>query len=242
MKLAVISDVHSNLEALEAVRRHLDAENPDAVYFLGDAVGYGPQPNECLEILRGICSVMILGNHDAAAVGLTDTANFNIYARMAVEYTAGKLTEENRSYLSSLPYTALRGDAFMAHASPYEPKRWHYILGRGDAVLNFEYFEQTVCFVGHSHCPLAIGKNGEEIIEAGGFGTIRMKEGMRYIINTGSVGQPRDGDRRAALVLYDEKTGEISLRRVPYDVAAVQEKMVRQGLPEYLIIRLSNGY
>jgi diadenosine tetraphosphatase ApaH/serine/threonine PP2A family protein phosphatase len=240
MKFAVISDVHANLEALEAVMALLEGSSPDQVLFLGDAVGYGPEPNECLDRLRNLCPILLMGNHDSASTGLMDVARFNIFARRGVEYSAAELTGENREYLAGLPLTHRLEDILLVHASPFEPGEWHYIYGQGDAGENFESFDEEICFVGHSHRPGIFSLDTEGGISEEGPEATLMK-GKRYIVNVGSVGQPRDGDPRAAAALYDTSSRKLEIRRVPYDIEAVQSKMAARGLPPYLSERLSVG-
>lgn len=241
MKTAIISDVHSNQEALLAVLARLEAEDPGEVWFLGDAVGYGPEPEECLAILRERCSLLLMGNHDAGAVGLTDTALFNVYARRAVEFSAAVLAPESRQYLASLPLRLERGGAELVHASPFEPSAWHYVFTLRDARAAFESFSGQVCFIGHSHHPLVLAMDGAGEITAELFAELTLRAGSRYIVNVGSVGQPRDGDPRACCALWDQGSGTARLVRVPYDVGAVQAKMSARGLPGYLIGRLARG-
>lgn len=240
--MAILSDVHANLEALMAVQRALQAQRLDQVWFLGDAVGYGPEPNECLDLLRTLCQVFLMGNHDAAAVGMTDVNNFNIYARAAVEYTAGILTPDNRQFLRLLPYLERRRGITLVHASPDCPPEWLYLLTPQDGARAFEQFAGTVCCVGHSHRPLFMSRISEGMVSVEHFtGRVQLEMGRRYIFNVGSVGQPRDGDPRAAFALYDDESGELALQRVPYEMAAVQAKMRQAGLPDYLITRLAKG-
>jgi diadenosine tetraphosphatase ApaH/serine/threonine PP2A family protein phosphatase len=242
LKLAVISDVHSNLESLLAVRAFLEEESPDEIFFLGDAVGYGPEPNECVGVLRDICPVILLGNHDAAVAGLIGTTYFNLYARQAVEFTAGILTGENRQFLASLPYVHLREEYRMVHATPCDPEEWNYLYGLHEAAENFSCFHEAVCFVGHSHSPMIISSDHEGHLRLEGRDGCLLDRNRRYIVNVGSVGQPRDGDPRAALAIYDTEEGRMEIVRIPYDVGTVQEKMVRKDLPRYLADRLGRGF
>lgn len=240
MRYAVLSDVHANLEALDAVLKSVEQTGAEDVLFLGDAVGYGPNPNECIDLLVSTCKVLLAGNHDWGAIGLTDSTYFNAYARDALEWTKGVITGENKNMLRSFPVKkALRDeDILLVHSTPKEPEEWHYLLTLWDAEINFQYLDNRFCFLGHSHQPFIIEKlpSGELITYKD---STRIKERSKYIINAGSVGQPRDGDPRACFVIIDDENVEII--RVPYDIVSVQNKMKKEHLPDRLIERLSIG-
>ncbi len=239
-KYAVISDVHANGEALRAVLGDIRQRRIESIFFLGDAVGYGPEPNESVGLLESECEIMIAGNHDRGAVGLADTRTFNEFARAALAWTDGVLTGDNREILRRAPLKSeiTEIDITLVHASPYEPERWHYLLKLADAETNFRYMHTTACFVGHSHRPFIIemSHSGELNINKA---VMQKREGSRYIINAGSIGQPRDGDPRACYVMVDDD--RIEIVRVSYDIAATQKKMSENGLPLPLIERLSYG-
>lgn len=240
MRCAVLSDVHANIEALEAVLRDIDRKKIDDIIFLGDAVGYGPNPNECIDLLGGRCKILLAGNHDWGTIGLTDVTYFNIYARHALEWTMGVITDKNRKILKSLPLRKELEDEdiLFVHSTPKEPEEWHYLLTLWDAEINFRYFNNTFCFLGHSHRPVVIEK-----IQSGELVTYResaeIKKSGRYIINAGSVGQPRDGDPRACYAVIDGE--KIDITRVSYDIVSVQDKMKKEHLPDPLIERLLLG-
>lgn len=240
MGYAVLSDVHSNLEALNAVIEDLKSRGIRDVYFLGDAVGYGPDPDECVEILKAECTVMLAGNHDMAAAGLADLSRFNMNARAAIEWTRQVMQGENIELLSRLPVKAdIREQHIMiVHSTPCEPEEWHYILRIQDAGINFKCFDARVCFIGHSHSPVIIEQfpSGEMITHKE---AIQLNPENRYIINAGSVGQPRDGNPKAGYVLVENTYLEIV--RVPYDVRLTQDKMTKEGLPLPLIERIAYG-
>jgi len=237
---AIISDVHSNIEALNAVLKEIDNESIACLFFLGDAVGYGPDPNTCTELLRSVSNVFIAGNHDRGAVGLSDVSFFNPYARIAIEWTRDVLTDKNREFLKAVPLICEveEENIFLVHSSPKDPERWRYIEDKESAVKNFPYFQQTCCFVGHSHIPFIAEQstNGKTVIF---FTSAEIKKGRRYIINTGSVGQPRDGNPDACYVILSNDV--IKIKRVPYDILLAQKKMKDAGLPNYLITRLAKG-
>jgi len=240
MRFALISDVHSNLEALEAVLKDIKKRRRDAILFLGDAVGYGPNPNECLEMLRGNCKVLLAGNHDWAAIGRADIDYFNEYAKAAVLWTREVLSEKNRKFIETLPLQKKlkKENVLLVHSSPKEPDAWHYLLTLWDAEVNFHYFDEKICVVGHSHMPFVIERlpSGEMITYShkANFG-----ENERYIINSGSVGQPRDRDPRACYALVDDD--KVEFVRVEYNIEETQRKMHSAGLPLPLIERLSKG-
>jgi len=240
MRYAVISDVHSNLEALEAVLKDIRKREIEKVFFLGDAVGYGPNPNECVEILKENCEVLLAGNHDWASLGITDIEYFNEYAKEAILWTIKVLNEKNRKTLSTFPITKLmkKENILFVHSTPKEPEQWHYLLTLWDAEINFHYFDQRICILGHSHQPFVIEKfpSGEMITHRR---EARLGKGERYIINAGSVGQPRDRDPRACYVVLEGE--RVEFIRVPYPVEKTQKKMSEAGLPSLLIQRLSEG-
>lgn len=237
---AVISDVHANLEALHAVLEALERESYDALLFLGDTVGYGPSPNECAALLKEQSKIMLAGNHDWAAIGLTDISFFNPYAKAAIEWTGEALSDDNRAFLQNLPLTAtLTGDnIYLVHATPIEPQQWHYVSNVDDAEDCFYAFKEKICFIGHSHMPFIVERSSKGAI-ALHYGSAGIKEDNRYIVNVGSVGQPRDGNPRAAYALL--RGNAVEIKRVPYDIVVTQKKMKKAGLPSYLIDRLALG-
>ena len=242
MRILVISDIHANYSALEAV---LDAAGRvDAVWCMGDLVGYGPDPNQCINAIRSLPNLTcILGNHDAAALYRIDLAAFNYDARLSLKWMINTITETNKEFLESLPETAIQNDCFMAHGSPRNPI-WEYILDIYTAWSNFEEFSQKVCIIGHSHIPLAFLQNNIENSV-----TVRplvagdtLLTYNRVILNPGSVGQPRDHDPRAAYAIYYPDAGRWESYRVEYDIKSVQERIIKAGLPEHHAIRLEEGY
>lgn len=241
MKIAILSDVHGNLQALEAVLADIGTLGCDALWSLGDAVGYGPEPQECVEILRREAAVSLMGNHDAAVAKVIPTAAFNESARLAVEWTRTVLAGDVLSFLAGLPYLCRREERLLVHASPRKPEAWHYIMSLGDAEDAFDAFSEKACFVGHTHVPFIVVRKKDGSMKALDHGEILFAEGSRYLINAGSVGQPRDGDPRASYALLDSSRGRVEIRRVAYDVVRTQELMRRCGLPDFLRDRLSVG-
>ena len=241
MKLGIISDILGNLEALTAVVGVLRDKGATRFVCCGDIVGYGPDPNLCVETIRRMHCTCVAGNHDYGAVGNIPIDGFNSAARHALLWTWSRLTESNRLYLENLPLTAEEGSLHFVHSSPSAPDAWEYVLTVREATAEIEHCAGTVCAVGHSHQPLAVerlpGKPGR-LIRQDGF---IIKPHAKYLINAGSVGQPRDGDPRACCMLYDDDEQAMAYLRVPYDIPAVQAKIRAAGLPEYLASRLEIG-
>ncbi len=241
MRTLVLSDIHANLVALEAV---LDAAGQwDRVWFLGDLIGYGPNPNECIERLRDLGPLALSGNHDWAVLDKLDTDEFNDDARKLVRWTRHELTAENRAYLETLPPLHVEAPFTLAHASPRHPV-WEYILDLQTASENFGHFQTPVCLVGHSHIP-ALFLLDEAAAElsfylVGESETVELNLG-RLIINPGSVGQPRDGDPRASFAILDDEAQTWTLHRVAYDIAETQRRMRAHKMPSRLIERLEYG-
>lgn len=241
MRYLVISDIHANLAALETVLE--DAPDFDEVWCLGDLVGYGPKPNECIERVRSLPHTSLAGNHDWAALGKLDLSSFNFVARAANEWTQEQLTSSSRTYLSGLSPSLQRGDFALAHASPREPV-WEYIMDTTTARENFEHFPTPFCLVGHTHVPVLFDLDEDsgrceallpplpEPVELAG---------RRAIINPGSVGQPRDGDPRASYALLDTDAMTWAFHRVVYPIEVTQKRMRARGLPRRLIDRLEIG-
>ena len=243
MRYAVLSDVHGNLEALEAVLRDVRRGRPDACLCLGDTVGYGPDPNECAARIRALGGPVIAGNHDLAAAGMLDPSAFTPLARAAIEWTRDVLTQETRAWLASLP-ARLDDPAFLAvHGSPRDPIE-EYIIDLPTSLAIFTAHAFSLCLVGHSHVPGAFILQADGAVSARrlpvGRG-VRLARAARYIVNVGSVGQPRDGDPRASYLVLDTTARTATLRRLEYAVAATQEKMAARGLPTPLAERLALG-
>ncbi len=240
MRYAVLSDVHANLEALQAVLADA-ASRADALVCLGDLVGYGADPVACIELVAERAQAIVCGNHEHAVAGLIDLEWFNAYARAAAEWTRARLDDDHRTYLASLPLTAQIGDATLVHASPDRPDEWEYLLTPQDGFDAFGAFATRLCFVGHSHLAgvWSLGSSGPE--HRAGAVDLELERGRRYLVNVGSVGQPRDRDPRAAYAIWDVDRGTIVVRRVAYDITAAREKILRGGLPRFLADRLAWG-
>ncbi|HLA39367.1 MAG TPA: metallophosphoesterase family protein, partial [Candidatus Glassbacteria bacterium] len=208
---------------------------------LGDVVGYGAYPNACLDRVRSVSSRVIMGNHDAAAVGMTPVEYFNPAARTAALWTGRQLGEENQAYLRNLPYGAEFEDFRIVHSTPDVPSAWKYLLTADSALLQFDYFDGPLLFYGHTHVPLAF-----DLLESGDIAVredyeLALEDGHRYIINAGSVGQPRDGDPRAAFAVYDSRGPKVTILRQEYDIRLAQRRILEAGLPPILAERLSFG-
>jgi len=238
-KYAIFGDVHGNLEALNAVLESMKEEGVSDYACVGDIVGYGANPVECIEKIRALGCKVVLGNHDAGAVGRTDIRFFNSAAREAVEWSREALDGTSASFLSALPYVARTECFTLVHATLGNPEDWTYIFSRFEAESYFRYQEDPVCFVGHTHIPCCFSTNTSP-----GFSrarTIHLKPDAKYIINVGSVGQPRDGIPLSCYVTYDPAENLVRFVRVPYDVATTQRKIIEAGLPHVLAMRLEWG-
>jgi len=242
MKVLLVSDIHANLIALEAV--FADSPPFDALWNLGDTIGYGPRPRECLDqMVDRAASPSLVGNHDLACIGEVDLAEFNPAAQQASHWTALQLGMDHRAYLKGMPPLTIAHGYTLAHGSPRAPV-WEYVTNTQIATENFAHFDTDVCFIGHTHiamfASLAIGADAAEI-QAWREGETLDLLAARYLINPGSVGQPRDRDPRAAYALVDTALGTATAHRVAYDVAKTQRQMVLANLPDLLITRLSVG-
>ena len=243
MRFAFISDIHANLEALEAVLKDIETKKVDEIICLGDIVGYGANPNECVELVSKNCPVTLLGNHDAAAIDMLSTQHFNIHAKIAIEWTAQNLKKEVKQFLSSLPLKSVKPPMTLVHATPYEPNMWYYITSLEEAAFNFQFFDTQICLIGHTHIPIIIvlDKNKELFVHQGTSINFSDVEGARLLINIGSVGQPRDRNNKSCYGIFDSDAGNFSYHRVAYNIEKTQAKMKKIKMPEFLITRLEDG-
>ena len=241
MRVAVVSDIHANLHALEAVLAAVDADPVDGLWCLGDVVGYGPKPNECCDLVRERASFALCGNHDLAVRGTIDLADFSGDAGVAASWTRGVLRDDSLAWLNGLePSGAVEG-VELFHGSARDPV-WEYVLSDEAAATTLLLTESQVVLVGHSHVALQIALRGREL--AGGLapdGTVLGLGEARWLLNPGSVGQPRDGDPHAAYLVLDLEARTATFRRVPYDVEQTQAEMRDAALPEMLALRLAVG-
>jgi diadenosine tetraphosphatase ApaH/serine/threonine PP2A family protein phosphatase len=240
VRYAVLSDVHGNIEALDAVLDAADRLGAEGLLCLGDLVGYGASPNEVIEAVAARGPVAVLGNHDEAAVEPGKEERFNQWGQAAIRWTRRRLTDDNRLFLAALPLSAVVSDARLVHACASDPGMWHYVMDAEDAAVEFASFREPLCLFGHSHLPLFAERSGRvtTILEAG---AVPLDEGRRYMVNVGSVGQPRDGDPRASFGLFDTERRTVAVHRVPYDVRAARERIVAADLPAFLGDRLLRG-
>jgi predicted phosphodiesterase len=240
MLIAVLSDIHGNLVALKAVLEA--AAGVDAIWCLGDTVGYGPQPEACLSLMMERAALCVAGNHDRAAIRQINVEDFNSDARRAAQWTETQLSDESRAFLDGLPERLVEGDFTLVHGSPRNPI-WEYLISARSAERSFEHFDTTCCLVGHTHLPsifiLVDGRVRANYAPADS--EIVFEPGTRYILNPGSVGQPRDENPLAAYLILDTEARRATWRRVEYDIAETQEEMRRQNLPPRLVDRLAKG-
>ncbi|MGC8779240.1 MAG: metallophosphoesterase family protein [Anaerolineae bacterium] len=247
MRILVLSDIHANLAALEAVLADANAFECEAVWCLGDTVGYGPEPNECIMRLRQLKpQAVVVGNHDWAAVGRMDVADFNREAQRAVLWTREKLSPENLAWLRDLPSKpVVKGDFTLTHGSPRDPV-WEYILYPATAHVNLGHFSTPFCLIGHTHLPTIFVSDTDgrtvNLLRVRSGEAVALSRERRAFLNPGSVGQPRDSDPRAAYAILDTERAVWLPRRVAYPIEVTQAHMRAAGLPERLIIRLEYGW
>ncbi len=241
-RYAIISDIHSNLEALDVVADDIRQHSVDIVVCLGDIVGYGADPQPCVRMLRNLMAAYgnqtpVMGNHDnAVANGIFE--GFSGHAKQAIEWTRDRLTKEEKSWLGTCPFQIRDDNVMFVHASPYYPQAWHYIVHVDQAQAQFNFFNGDVCFIGHTHRPFVF-QDGETKF------TPReshfLSPTKKTLVNVGSVGQPRDEDNRASYVIYDRDSGLVTVRRLQYDYASAAAKIIAADLPEVLAKRLYAG-
>jgi predicted phosphodiesterase len=239
MKFAIIADIHGNLEALETVLD--DARQQQVTHYvcLGDVVGYNANPKECLDIVREMKMPCVKGNHDEFCSGEGALEGFNPQAARAIEWTRNQLTDEDRAWLRDLKYLRLVTNFTIVHATLDAPQRWGYVFDKLAAAASFTYQNTKLCFFGHTHVPVAFVR--DSVVRGGSYSTFRIEPGRKYFINVGSVGQSRDGVPKATYVIYDAGASTIELRRLDYDMATTQRKIIEAGLPQRLADRLPLG-
>ncbi len=239
MKYAVIADIHGNLEALEVVLA--DAREQQCTHYtcVGDVVGYGANPKQCLDIVRKMNMPCVKGNHDEYCSSEEDLEGFNPHAAEAVVWTRKQLSDEDRKWLRELKYVRLVASFSMVHATLDQPERWGYVFDKLMAAASFTYQNTSVCFFGHTHVPVAFIRDA--VVRGGTYSKFKVEAGRKYFVNVGSVGQPRDNNPKAAYVIYDLAEGSIELRRLDYDLGKAQQKILDAGLPPRLAERLAFG-
>lgn len=239
MKYAIFGDIHSNLEALEAVFEDMEERGVDQLYCIGDLVGYGANPIEVIERVRERAEVIVAGNHDHAMSGILPLSHFNEFAREAAEWTVSKITQEHIRFLGGLPLLEEVEDMSIVHATFVSPYEFNYIMNDDQAKENFEALKTKLGFVGHSHVPMNFLERDD--IRYSRSQEVDLEDGLRMIVNVGSVGQPRDEDPRASYVIYDDEEQVLRNRRVEYDIETAARKIQEAGLPAKLGERLFKG-
>lgn len=241
MRCAIISDIHSNLEALDACLIFLSKESIDTYFCLGDIVGYGADPDECIQRIKSLsCKAIVVGNHDWASINLFNLDRFNFIARQAVLWSGERLTSSDKEYLKSLPLTYKDDLMSLVHGTLYHPEEFNYILDVYSAAKDFDLLKTHVAFIGHSHLAGVFFEEGYQIKYSVEQKMILRPE-VKYIVNAGSIGQPRDGNWRSCLVIFDTEEKSIEFKRIEYDIKLAQKKIIRAGLPERLAARLEEG-
>jgi len=242
MRLAILSDIHANLEALEACLKRLDEEAVDRVVCLGDVVGYGANPDECCSLIRKRCEFCLLGNHDAAVTGAMDEAYYYESAKAVVRWTRERLSEDNYKWLYSLPYTRHEGDIAFFHGAPIMPSGFFYVVQASEAQTHTQVFERLspINFIGHAHMTTVFGIGPKKARQVDSKAVIP-REDMKFIVNVGSVGQPRDRDPRACFAIWDSAEDRFEHIRVEYDIESAAAKIIAAGLDPKFAMRLSKG-
>lgn len=242
MRYGIFSDIHGNLQALEAVTKALSREAIDQYCCLGDIVGYGANPHECIETVKGLETVSIAGNHDWAVIGKTDTADFNPLARAAIDWTKVHASPEDLNFLNRLELIFKNEEFILVHGALPVPEIFYYLEPDdiASAARMFFVMENRLAFIGHTHLPGIFMERGSDIRCLRDW-QIRMKPGIRYIVNVGSVGQPRDGNPLAVYGIYDTNQQTVSLKRISYDIPEAQRRIIAAGLPYFLASRLATG-
>lgn len=253
MRIGILADIHANLQALEPALAWIDGRDVDEIVCLGDVVGYGGDPERCIELVRARCSITVRGNHDHAVFEPALRSDFNDHARRAVERHAEILDQAERDWLASLPMMASRDQVALGHAGFAHPERYPYVTDPARAAIELGAMSGSVGFIGHTHVPAifrardgnverAAPAHDEEPGENGlGETTVRLEGPWRYLVNPGSVGQPRDRDPRAACAVFDTRANLLTLARIRYDIPAAQEAIVERGLPVFEASRLALG-
>jgi len=239
MSFAILADIHSNLEALtEAYKYIKKREDIEEIIIVGDIVGYGANPNECIKVCKNISNCIVAGNHDHAAVNPDERLFFNIHAARAAKWTENVLDEEYVQFLKNLPLTLSKGRFLFVHSSPHNPDEWSYIINNWDARFQFGAFNQNICFIGHSHLPAVFAENSlPDKVDNKFF----FSKDEKYIVNVGSIGQPRDRNPKLSFCIFDENEWSLENIRLDYDIKKAAGKILKAKLPSGLAERLYNG-
>ena len=241
MRYIIFSDLHSNLEALNQFEKEIETIAHDKLVCLGDIVGYGADPNPCIEWVMKNVDFCVAGNHDWGAVNKTSTSYFNLSAYVSSQWTREKLTEENKKFLCSLSLDHEEGGVYWVHASPHKPKAWQYVTSKSGGELHFKSFDAGICFVGHTHKPVILEQTPDGEVKDYVSDMWNIKPENRYIINVGSLGQPRDGNPDAAFMVYDSEERTVGIHRFEYDLSSTQHKIRENSLPSDSAERLAQG-
>lgn len=241
MKFLVLSDIHANSDALEKVLGEASSIGADLIVSLGDVVGYGANPRRCVELVEKYADIKICGNHDLAAIGETDTSNFNTIASISIEWTSHVLSEEDKELIGRYDPIVSRDGCLFAHSSPSAPLEWEYIYTTRQADRIFREFSERLIFIGHTHVPGIISYKNGQAPQVEHSPLVRLDPSLRYLVNTGSVGQPRDGVGAASFAEVDLGAGIIRMHRTPYDIMSAQARIRTEGLPEPLAERLATA-
>jgi predicted phosphodiesterase len=239
MKFAIIADIHANLEAFQVVLADIKEQKCTHYACLGDVVGYNANPKECLDIVRQMNIPCVKGNHDEYCSSEEPLDGFNPAAAEAVNWTRTQLSVEDRQWLRDLKYMRMVTNFTLVHATLDGPQRWGYVFDKLAAAASFTYQNTSVCFFGHTHVPVAFIR--DSMVRGGTYSKFKVEAGKKYFVNVGAVGQPRDNNPKAAYVVYDVTEGTIELRRLDYDIATAQKKILEAGLPPRLAERLAFG-
>jgi predicted phosphodiesterase len=240
MRYLLISDIHGNLEALEAVLEFADRFQPYQLLCLGDVVGYGADPKACLDLMSEKANLVLAGNHDLVVSGLISSDGFNPIAQQSLRWTSEILSDEEKELLSSFPLQYIDGDYCFTHASPIEPMSFHYVRTLEDVEEVMSAIGQRFCFIGHTHLPVIVQKNiNKGKMEILRETRIHLDDDYSYFINVGSIGQPRDSNPDSCVVMFDEDYETIEFIRIPYDITTSRGKIISEGLPSYLAERLT---
>ena len=239
MRFAIFGDIHANQHALNAVMADAKSQRCTHWVCLGDVVGYNAFPKECIAMIRKLECPVVKGNHDEQASMLGDQEGFNPLAGEAINWTRDQLSRDEKEWLRSLRLQRQVRDFTIVHATLDTPHKWSYVFNQLDAAASFNYQQTAICFIGHTHAPKAYVRDGS--VRTIPLDLLPILPGKKYLINVGSVGQPRDGDWRSAYGIYDTATNEVQLRRIEYDLAAAQEAILQAGLPRKLAERLAVG-
>jgi predicted phosphodiesterase len=239
MKYAIIADIHGNLEAFQVVLEDIRVQRADQIVCLGDVVGYNANPKECLQIVRDLNLPCVKGNHDEYCSSEDHLEGFNPHAADAVHWTRNQLNDEEKQWLRDLKYSRMVDNFTIVHATLDAPERWGYVFDKLAAAASFPYQNTQVCFFGHTHVPVAFMR--DTVVRGGTYSKFKVDASKKYFINVGAVGQPRDNNPKCAYVIYDTTAATIEIRRLEYDIAAAQKKILAAGLPERLAERLAYG-